>query len=130
MKKKINLNTSALILASLVCGGTFEKENCQLEEKRQIKNVLSFDENTIIGQVKSIDLEKSKIKITCTGGSVSEYTVEDSTQIQCNGKITQLRNIEKGAWVMMMPTKDDFLSVERILVKSVRVKHNVHNEAA
>lgn len=94
MKKITKITTAAVLLAALVSSGVFaaEGKNSDGKNRRMARDGNRpergmddkrpmFDEDAVIGQVKSVDAKNNKIKITDADGNVTEYAVTGFTKI-------------------------------------------------
>ena len=103
MKKITKVTTAAIVLATIVSAGAFASSgkksdgksrtemNRPQQENSDGKNQMdrggprgkfgAFDENAVIGQIKSVDAKNNKIKISDADGNVTEYAVTGFTKI-------------------------------------------------
>lgn len=106
-----------------------KKESSKNRNHRSCR--MMFDENTIIGQVKSVDAAANKITLTNADGVDTDYSVSGFTRIAIMTtaksestekkapKSNELSDIKSGSWVMLstMPGKTETQVASRILVK-------------
>ena len=104
MKKITQVTTAAILLSAIVSAGAFASDNKKSGEKsrpeisrthqrnssgsnqdgentNRAPRQMKIDENTIIGQVKSVDAKNNKIKVADADGNITEYAVTGFTKI-------------------------------------------------
>ncbi len=109
------------------------KKGDSYKNRNQRSCRMTFDENTIIGQVKKVDTSANKIILTDADGVDTEYSVSGFTRIAIMStspktenseknkapKSNALSDIKEGSWVMLSlhPGKTKTQVASKILVK-------------